>query len=322
MLTNISVILIASLVIYYSGNKFASASSEIGDYFNLSRSVKGATLDAIASSFPELLIAFFSVVFFHKFDMGIGTIAGSILFNTLIIPSCAVLVSPIVFRVSREVMARDAVFYVISILAFLSAILYSLSWGIAVAVIFIGIYFWYVDMIIEHTKKYQGNYKKMLGDKISVVGKMFLAFFNMIIMGVAAYFLTEHAILLSQTLGVPAVVIGFSIVAMATSIPNIIIAVANAKKGRNDDVMSSVFGSNIFSILIALGIPLLLASVLTGGNIDIVFGGFDLLIWLVVATVVIVYFTIDDYILTKRNAVVMLAMYVGFVGYLIFRSMF
>ncbi len=319
---SILIIVVASLAIYYSGNKFASASSEIGDYFNLSRSVKGATLDAVAGSFPELMIAVFSVVFFHKFDIGIGTIAGSVLFNTLIIPSIAVLVSPVVFRVSREVMVRDAVFYVIAILAFLSSILYSLTWGVATAVIFIGIYLWYINMIIEHTKKYQSEHKKMLGEKISVVMKITSALLNMITIGVAAYFLTKHAILFSQALGIPAVVIGFSVVAMATSIPDTIISVANAKKGRTDDVMSNVFGSNIFNILIALGIPLFLASVLTGEGVDIVSGGFDLLIGLIIATVVVIYFTIDDYILTKRNAVVMLLMYFLFITYLFLRSAF
>ncbi len=316
MFNSILIIVVTSLIIYYSGKQFASASSEIGEYFNLPRSVKGATLDAVASSFPELMIGIFSVVFFKEFSIGVGTIAGSVLFNTLIIPSLAVLVSPVVFRVSREVMARDALFYSISIFVFLSAVLYSTHWGIALSVIFIAIYIWYVSIIIVQTEKYQAEHQKLLGEKISVVTKSTTAFFSMIVMGIATYYLTHQAIFLSQSLGIPAIIVGFSIVAMATSIPDAIIAVVNAKKGHTNDVISHVFGSNIFNILIALGLPLFLASALIGESVDVVTGGLGIVVGLLVSTVVVIYFIIDDYILSKKNAFLMLLGYVMFLTYL------
>ncbi|MFC1623686.1 sodium:calcium antiporter [Patescibacteria group bacterium] len=320
MFTYFLIIIISSLVIYYSGRKFASASSEIGEYFNLSRSVKGATLDAVAGSFPELMIAIYAVLVFGKFDVGVGTIAGSVLFNTLIIPSIAVLVSPVVFRVSREVLARDAIFYSISVLVFLAAILYSTSWGLAMAVIFIGIYFWYIDMIIEQTETYQENHERMLGAKISVTGKIISAVVNMFIVGIAAYFLTENAILFAQVLGIPALIIGFSVIAIATSIPDTVIAITNARKGHTDDVISNVFGSNIFNILIALGVPLFLHSAITKTSIDIVSGGIDLVIGLILATVIVIYFIIDDYTITKKNAVFTLILYIAFLVYMFIKA--
>ncbi len=320
MFNSILIILISSLVIYFTGKQFAYASSEIGDYFNLSRSVKGATLDAVASSFPELLIALFSVIFFKEFEIGVGTIAGSVLFNILIIPSLSVLLSPVLFRVSREVMTRDAVFYVLSIVAFLLAVFYSPTWGLSIAIIFIGFYFWYVDLIIDQTKNYQKKKKKTLGAEISVFNKFVSAIVNTVIMGIAAYFLTEHSVLISHILGIPPVIIGFSVVAMATSIPDTIIATVNASRGRIDDVMSNVFGSNIFDILIALGVPLFLSFIVTGKEVNISSGGVDIMIGLVVASLMVFYFIVDDYILTKKNAFIMLLAYVSFVVYLFVKS--
>jgi len=55
MWLSILIILITSISIYYSGEYFASASSKVGDYLGLSKSAKGATLDAISSSMPELV---------------------------------------------------------------------------------------------------------------------------------------------------------------------------------------------------------------------------------------------------------------------------
>lgn len=104
------VILATMPVIFYAGRWFIESSSNIGDYFRLPRSVKGATFDAVASSFPELMIALFSVIAFGKFEVGVGTIAGSAIFNLLVITGLAVLVAPGVFKVSPPVVRRDSLF--------------------------------------------------------------------------------------------------------------------------------------------------------------------------------------------------------------------
>lgn len=318
MYHSLLIIFVTGFLIYFSGKRFAKNSSLIGDYFNLSGAVKGATLDAIAGSFPELMIALFSVIFFGKFDVGVGVVAGSVLFNTMIIPSIAVLVSPVVFKVSREVMARDTIFFNISIFAFLTALLYSPIWGLSLGAIFVGAYFWYVNLIINQTKVYQTNHKKNPTEIISAGKEIIVAIFDMFVMGVAAYFLTKHAILLSQALGIPAFIIGFSVVAITTSVPNSVIAFINARKGRADDVVSNVFGSNIFTIFICLGLPLFLASIINGQSIQIVFEGKELIFSLLLATILIDLFTIDDYIITKINAIFMIFAYISFILFLFF----
>jgi len=316
MFLNILIILITGTVIYFSGKQFASVSSEIGEYFNLPRSVKGATLDAIASSFPELIIAIFSIIFFGEFSVGVGTVAGSVLFNTLVIPSLAVLVSPVVFRIRRDVIARDVMFYSVAIFVFLSAILYSERWGVALSVIFIAIYIWYVKILVIQTKDYQSKHQKLLGEEISVVFKIMSACFHMIIMSIAAYFLTKTAINISEILVIPPVVIGFSLIAITTSFPDAVIAMVNARKGYTNNVISLVFGSNIFNILIALGIPLFLASSLAGRSVDVITGGVSVVIGLLISTIIVIYFIIDDYILSKKNAFFMLFSYIVFIIYL------
>jgi cation:H+ antiporter len=320
MFTSTLVIVITGFVIYFSGKKFSTTSSEIGDYFNLSPSVKGATLDAVASTFPELMITIFSVLVFKEFDIGIGVITGSVLFNTLVIPSIAVLISPVVFRVGKEVISRDVIFYSISVVIFLLGILYSKSWGLVMAIILIAIYFWYIDIIIDQTEEYRNNHKQMLGEKISVIGKILSAFLNMIIMGVATYFLTEHAVFIAHALKISPFIVGFSVVAFTTSVPNIIIAVVNTKRGRVDDVMSGIFGANIFTILMVLGLPLFLYFVLTGKDIIISTSGIELVAGLILSTIMIILFIIDDYVITKKNAIIMILVYIGFIGFISFKA--
>ena len=320
MFTSILIIIISGIVIYLSGSRFTKASSEIGYYFNLSPAVKGATLDAIAGSFPELMIAIFSVTYFHLFDFGVGIIAGSVLFNILIIPSVAVFFSPIVFRVSREVVARDAIFYNIAILALLGAVLYSTDWGIAIAVIFIAAYIWYTNIIVEQTKEYQTHHPRMVMDVFSVAKEITIAILSMVLIGIAAYFLTEHAIIVSTLLGIPAILVGFSVIAVATSIPDTVMVALNAKSGDNDDAMSHIFGSNIFNIFVGLGLPLFLATVFFGETITVAIGGVEIMLSLFLATILVNIFIVSDYTLSKKNAVIMTSFYLVFLAYLFFFS--
>ena len=131
ILIALGIILLSSIVIYFAGNRFAESSSKIGDYFNLPRDVKGATFDAVASSLPELLVALYSIIFFKQFEVGIGTIAGSALFNLLIIPGICVFAAPVAFKVGKKVLSRDALFYMISVFILVVLLIYFKTWGMA-----------------------------------------------------------------------------------------------------------------------------------------------------------------------------------------------
>lgn len=316
MLLNIFIIIIGGFAIYFSGNRFVETSSRIGDYFKLSHSVKGATLDAVASSFPELMIAILSIVVFKHFDIAVGTITGSALFNLLVIPGLAVFVSPKVFRISKEVIARDGMFYSIAVFAFLAAILYSTSWGLIIPIIFLVIYFWYIRVVIRHTREYQKQFDDEKNTDIFLPKEVSLAFLDMFVMGIASFFLTESAIALAGLLGIPAIIIAFTVVAATTSGPDAVISVINARKGNIDDATSGIFGSNIFDILVGLSVPFLLYYFFVGGEVNVFFEQTEIIVGLLGATILVIYLMIEDFVLTKKEAVVMLMVYFGFIAYL------
>jgi cation:H+ antiporter len=311
---DIIVILITSVVIYISGNYFATASSRVGDHFRLPKSVKGATLDAVASSFPELMIAIFSVISFQQFEVGIGTIVGSAFFNLLIIPGISVLVAPVVFRVSKEVVSRDALFYNISVAALLAALLYSQMWAVLIPVLFLVLYIAYVTMVAAHTHKYRKESEKV-DTKIYLTREFFIGAINMVVMGTAAFYLTESAISFANHIGIPAVVVAFTVIAAATSLPDAVISITNARQGRTDDAAANVFGSNIFDILIGLAVPVLLLFFLSGEAVEIVFEQIEIIIGLLVATILVTYLLVRDYTLGKIEAWSMIILYILFVVY-------
>jgi len=319
LLLSILIILATSFIIFFFGKHFAESSSKIGDYLKLPRSVKGATFDAIASSLPELLVALYSIIFFMKFEVGIGTIAGSALFNLLVIPGICVLVSPVAFKVSEKVLSRDALFYIISVFILLVLLLYFKFWGLIIALILITAYLIYFREIIKDTRKYKkSNNPEPL--KINILREITIALIAVIIIGIATFFLTDHSINLSSLLGISPIIIAFSVTAAATSVPDTVISVVNAKKGDNTDATSNVFGSNIFDIFIGLGLPLLIY-VIYKGPIEIIFNNLEIIIGLLGSTIIVLYFFSQENKLSKKQGIFLLFMYLVFLTYIILLSL-
>lgn len=310
ILLNSLIILITGIIIYVAGNHFTHSSSNLGDYLRLPRSVKGATFDAIASSFPELMVATFSVIAFKRFEVGIGTIAGSALFNILVIPGICVFVAPVVFKVSKEVVYRDAVYYLVATFLLLSLLMLFSVWGIIIGLLLLGFYLIYIRDVVKDTRSAKNIAKK----DINLTRELMIVIITMIIIGFSTYYLTESAISLAENLSIPPFVIAFTVIAAATSIPDAIISIVNARKGDVDDAASNVFGSNIFDILVGLSIPLLLAYIFSGPAL-IIFENVEIILGLMGSTILIIYMLAKRRTLTKLHGLILLAIYAAFVIY-------
>ena len=320
-----AIIILTSYLIYKFGDLFTEASSDLGEFLKLSKSVKGATIDAIASSLPELMTSLFAVLFFKKFEVGIGTIVGSALFNVLVIPGIAVLVSPVVFKIGKEVINRDALFYIGAVIALIIAIYSSSIWRLIIPSIFLAGYGIYVFIIAKDVKKHRKENMTALKkakkeNHMSLKKTIITIAITMIIIAAATFFLTQSAIGLAESLSIPAFIVAFIVIAAATSVPDAVISILNAKKGDVDDATSNVFGSNIFDILIGLAIPLIIAYFIIGST-TIIFEQMELL-WTLLASTLIVYFImLRTKKLTKTQGWLLLGMYLAIISYTIFISL-
>jgi len=319
ILISLGLIILSSVVIFYVGQRFAEASSYIGDYIGLPRDVKGATFDAISSSMPELMVALFSVIFFRQFEIGIGTIAGSALFNLLVIPGICVFVAPVAFKVSKKVITRDAWFYLVSVFILLVLLIYVKTWGLVVAMLLLFAYLLYIKDIISHTKTHlrRHSHKHTRTEELSVIRETANFIILLIIMGAFTFILTKSSVDLSNALGVHPIIIAFTVIAAATSVPDGVISITNARKGSIDDAASNVFASNIFDIFVGIGLPLLIYFIYKGA-VGITFTNIEIVLGLMGTSIILLYFFADSHKLTRRQAAILLLLYLAFVGYTIF----
>jgi len=152
-------ILISSIIIWKSSDGFDYASSYLGR--NLTDGVKGATINAISSSMPELLTSFFFLIFLKDavgFSGGLGTVAGSAVFNAMVIPALSI-IAVIYFgvaksiEVSKKVIYRDSIALIILQLALIGILYFQmLNWmgGLLLVSLYV-IYIFYMFYTMENS---------------------------------------------------------------------------------------------------------------------------------------------------------------------------
>ena len=292
-------------VIWRAGDTFLEGSNYIGR--NLRDGVKGATINAVASSMPELFIALFFLFYLQDlsgFSGGLGTSFGSVIFNSLIIPSVAiigVLSDPLKKSVvvSKKIILRDGVWLLLVEFVLIYFIQQGeISWK--ESLILLLIYCLYLFYLFK-TMKGGGaiNYEEPFTDKekISLLSAFMIfdlkrllignkplnstkAWFvfsvSSLVIGFVCYFLVVACEWLGSEyytvpylgdfsgLGVPLLFVALVFAAIGSSFPDTIISYKDAQKGNYDDAVSNAYGSNIFNLCVALGAPLFLFTIYTG----------------------------------------------------------
>ncbi|MCD6477435.1 MAG: sodium:calcium antiporter [Candidatus Aenigmarchaeota archaeon] len=317
IIVSIFTIIVTSLAIWISGDKFVQSAQKIGNALRISKSVRGATLDAVASSFPELTVSTIGLVLFHNFDVGIGTIVGSGLFNIIVIPAVSAFVAPIAFKVSKEVVYRDGLFYALTIIVFLASLFYLNEWGYLVGLGFIAFYLLYLFEIQRQTREFRKKHKLQRKTKTKIDKDILILLVSIIVITVAGYYLVKYVIILSKIMNVSSLVLSFIIIAVATSLSDTAVSVADARRGDVSGATSNAIGSNIFDILICLGLPILIAG-LMGIKVVIENTYKSFVFGLLALSVVTIYLLAERMELTKPRAVILFLSYVGYIVYVVF----
>ena len=360
ILIPIILIVVTSIVIWKSSDGFDVASSYLGR--NLSNGVKGATINAISSSMPELLTTVFFLIFLKDaegFSGGMGTVAGSAVFNAMIIPAFSVLavyyygISKTI-KISKNVIYRDSFALLISQIALILIIYYEfLSWlGGLILILLYSIYVFYMfykmpssissDYDEEENEGIIQNrvvlflkldfYGSIIGNKrLNNNNSIFLLVISLIFIGLSCLLLVKACEMLGKAeysflglnnlkgLDLPISIVAVIIAAAATSVPDTILSIKDARKGNYNDAISNALGSNIFDICFALGLPIFFYTLVKGPIVmlqttlsDVI----ELQISLIVLTIVsfiIFYFNRG---LKTKHSMYLLCLYISFVAFI------
>ena len=335
-LASFSVMVIAIYILsLITEDFFIKSLDQISARWKLPSNVAGASLMAAGSSAPELSIAILSL--FREggahSDVGVGTIVGSAIFNILIITGFSAIVREA--KVTLPAIVRDTVFYLISIIL-LMAVFWDGRIEVQECLVFIFAYCAYIAFLLFfspeeepemeiHPKmpregflgKMNAMFSRMIALAAGDAEKTYIrAFFVSILFIIGlSWILVDQAVIFANAVGLPPVIVALTLLAGGTSAPDLISSIVVSKQGRGSMAVANAIGSNIFDILICLGLPWLIALLFMGKQV-IEVGTGDLIgsVLILISTVVILFiFLYTDRLLTKKEGWGLVGLYVLYV---------
>lgn len=325
-------IVISCIWIAKACNIFEPASDYLGR--NLGPGVKGATINAIGSSLPELFTALIFLFLFNDkagFSSGVATTAGSAVFNAVIIPSLVIFSSLWILKikgiiVDKKVIIRDGIFFLIAEVSLIYCLSKNiLTWHMGIVLMLI--YVLYAFYLIFQQKKFRNesnadeDSEEYEYDSNSKAWKAI--FISVTQIGIACYLLTEAIVHVATGLGIETFFVAVILASMATSVPDLIISIKDAKKGNYDDAVANAIGSNIFDICIALGLPLFLYTIINGPvnlNLNQDVGVAELRVLLVCVSILVLLIFLIPKKLGYFVSVMLFLIYLGYATYTIGRG--
>lgn len=290
------------LLYFFTEHYFIPSLDEIGKKLNLSSDISGATLMAAGSSAPELGVMIVSLLKPGSHEaIGIGTIVGSSLFNLFVITGVVMLIKDKV-KLIWQPLIRDLLFYAISLVL----LVWFFSDGyitIMETIILVAVYGIYI-LAMKKWKKifpYKNNEESNEEFSDDNTIERFLKYFipkpnnltvvfisSIVVIGLLSWGLVNLAIKISLSVGIPEVIIALTVIAVGTSVPDLVSSTIVAKRGRSGMAINNAIGSNVFDILIGLGLPFMLLHFFSTTKIIVNSNDLNTAFWFLMSSIVVV----------------------------------
>lgn len=321
---NVAVIIVATGFIWFGSGWLEASAERLAGHYGLPAVVQGSVVVAVGSSFPELA----SVVFTARagaFDMGVGAIVGSAVFNILVIPALAGILTDTEIESSRTIVYKEAQFYMIAVSAlvvtFALAVIYApvpdapgLSGLITrplatIPLLLYGLYLFIQWQDVNDSQQETSG----TGGVLRSWGKLAV---GLLVILLAVEQLVGSVKVLGTTFAIPESLAGVTIIAAATSLPDMLVSIRLARAGKGVTSLGNVLGSNTFDLLVAIPTGVLIA-----GSVPVNFAvAAPMMGVLTVATVFLFTVLRTDLSLSTAESYALLVGYLLFVGWVVAES--
>lgn len=317
MIIYIILLIIGFIVLIKGADIFVDGASSVAGNFRVSKMLIGLTIVAFGTSAPEFAVSVKSLIS-GSGDMVLGNVIGSNILNILLILGVSAMFHSLKVKdntVKKELpitLLMTAIFVVL-----LSDKLFDKGFsntftrsdGIVILLFFLVFVYYLIKMArnkIDNSQdeKYMSMKKAILFTILGIVG---------IVIG--SNLVVENASAIARTIGISESMVALTIIALGTSLPELVTSVTATRKGEYDIAIGNVVGSNIFNIGMVIGIPI----ALFGGIQQISINYIDL-ITMIVSAFLLFVFSYNDRKISKYEGSIFLIMFVVYYGYVIYRG--
>lgn len=292
----------------FGGNLLVSGAVSVAGRMGISPMIIGLTLVGFGTSMPELVTSVQAALIGSP-GIAMGNVIGSNIANILLILGVGAALAPIV--VTPANLIRDGAVLLVATALCLIAVLYGSIGRLAGTGLLLTLITYVVVTIRLDREVHSPRIDQAKTD--GMASRSLIALIaGLIITILSARFLVQGAVALAAQLGMTETVIGLTVVAVGTSLPELMTTIVAVRKGQNDVAFGNVIGSNIFNILGILGVTALVSPLAVPAPI------IALDIWVMIAaTILLVVFSATGWRVGRREGGVLLACYVAYVALLI-----
>jgi cation:H+ antiporter len=289
--------------------------SRLAAMFGISSLVVGLTVVAFGTSSPELAVSI-NAALNDQASIALGNVVGSNIFNVLFILGAAAMIVPLV--VSQDLIRRDVPLMIaVSVVVWLFAFngLLSRVEGLALCAMLAT----YIGLLIVQSRRETAAATPVSEAPPAVTAKAWLVNLGLVAIGLAllvigSKWLVDGAVTFARHLGVSELVVGLTIVAAGTSLPEVVTSIIAALRGERDIAVGNVVGSNLFNLMGVLGIASVVAP--AGMAVTPAVIHFDLPVMIAVAFACLpIFFTGGE--ISRREGSVLFAYYLAYTTYLV-----
>lgn len=299
-------LLIGFLLLIKGADYFVDSASAIARKFHIPSMIIGLTIVSIGTSLPELSVSLTSALI-GKNDLAVANVVGSNIFNILMGLGVTSIISKL--PIEKNTIENDIPFLNI-IGSILLMLMLNLTLGRFEGMLLIGLLIGFLFYIIkpvlnnkeESKEESKLSFKTILLGILGVVG---------IILG--GDMVVDSASNIAKMFGMSQNLIGLTVVALGTSLPEFVTSVIAGIKGENEIAVGNIIGSNIFNILMILGISSIISPIVISfiSVIDIMF--------MIAIGILLYVFVVKSKTLKRYQGIVFIFLYIGYISYTIFR---
>ncbi|GAA0069004.1 calcium/sodium antiporter [Clostridium sardiniense] len=324
---NIVILIIGFILLIKGADIFVDGSSSIAKKIGIPSVIVGLTIVSLGTSAPELAVSSISALQGNN-GIAIGNVLGSNIFNTLVVLGGTAIAMPLIIR--KRIVKRD---FFVNILV--AIILYIIAFGISFngkdglisridGLILLLLCIIYTIVLIRSAIKDKGSRDTDMESKAAIINIRIGPNIIKIIVGIIGIvlggkFVVDSATNIAYSIGMSEKLVGLTIVAVGTSLPELVTSIVAALKGENEIAIGNVLGSNIFNILLILGLSSTINPIVVTGNLYM-----DLLFLIIVTIIIgiIIFFNKDKEIkkLNRLEGTVLILVYVVYLSYIIMRN--
>lgn len=308
MLLHIVLLVIGFIILIKGADIFVDGASSFARNFKLSKMLVGLTIVAFGTSAPEFAVSIKSMLS-GSGEIVLGNVIGSNILNILLILGVSSLVHTLTVKnntVKKEI--PITLLLTTALIVLMSDKLFGGSENVVtrgdgvVILLFFSVFIYYLISMARNKKQEIDEDTEII---LPLSKSIIYTIVGIIAIILGSNFVVDSSQYIAKSLGVSERIIGLTIIALGTSLPELVTSVIATRKGEYDIAIGNVVGSNIFNIGIVLGIPIAIFGNINIGTFNILDLGFVFL-----SALALFIFAGNDYKITKKEGMFLLLMFV------------